>query len=220
MDLEANTLSRIQAKRSSSEALFERSAPDADQIDSAKIFPELIADLLRNGHKVKFRAPGYSMYPTILHDDVITVEPVEAYTLKVGDIALYRKENSLIAHRLIKILKRSERNSRSALQGPQDRSTSPIEERPSTSETLRFILRGDARPASDDPVAAEQILGKVVLIETNSRVIDPYSFKGRLTINVRRMVFRLKRFMNYSEFQNTIPKKACHCEERERRSNL
>ena len=154
------------------------------------------------------------MYPTILHEDVIIVEPVEPSAVKIRDIVLYRVHDSLIAHRVIKILKRS------APQGPQGRSALPIEARPSTSETLLFILCGDARPACDDPVAAEQILGKVVLIETNSRVIDPYSFKGRLTINVRRMVFRLKRFMNYSEFQNTIPKKACHCEERERRSNL
>ena len=218
MDPEANILSRTQAKRSSSETLLERSAPDANRnglkIDSAKIFPGLIADLLRNGHRVKFRAPGYSMYPTILHEDVIIVEPVEPSAVKIRDIVLYRVHDSLIAHRVIKILKRS------APQGPQGRSALPIEARSSTSETLLFILCGDARPACDDPVAAEQILGKVVLIETNSRVIDPYSFKGRLTINVRRMVFRLKRFMNYSEFQNTIPKKACHCEERERRSNL
>jgi hypothetical protein len=198
--VEANNLSKTQAKRSSSETLLERSAPDAARngfkIDRTKIYPELIADLLMNGHRVKFRAPGYSMYPIILHEDVITVEPVEASTIRVGDIALYRKENSLIAHRVIKILERSERNSRSAPQGPQDRSASPIEARPSASETLLFILCGDARPTCDDPVAAEQILGKVVLIETNGHVIDPYSFKAKLTFNVRRLVFRLKRFMN------------------------
>ena len=64
-------------KRSSSEALLKRSAPDANRIDGAKIFPDLISDLLTNGHRVKFRAPGYSMHPTILHEDVITVEPIK-----------------------------------------------------------------------------------------------------------------------------------------------
>ncbi len=165
-------------------------------MDRAKIYPELIADLLFNGHKVKFRAPGYSMYPTILHGDVITIEPVEPSTVKVGDIALYRNENSVIAHRVIKILKRSERNSRSAPQGPQDRSAPRTEAGPSTSETLQFILRGDARPACDDPVAAEHILGKVVFIETNGRGINPYGFKAKLTFIVRRWVLRLKRFQN------------------------
>jgi hypothetical protein len=194
--VEADTLSRTQAKRSSSETLLERSAPKADRIDSTRIYPELIADLLTNGRKVKFRAPGYSMYPTILHEDVITVEPVKPSAVKIGDIILYRVQDKLIAHRVIEILERSERNSRSAPQGPQDRSASSIEARPSASETLLFILCGDARPICDDPVTAEQVLGKVVLVETNGRVIDPYSFKAKLTFNVRRLVFRLKRFMN------------------------
>jgi signal peptidase I len=182
LDQEANILSRTQAKRSSSETLLKRSAPDADRnglkIDSAKIYPDLIVDLLMNGHRVKFRAPGYSMYPTILHEDVITVEPVEAYTLKVGDIALYRKENSLIAHRVVKI--EIKNDSQSSVLSPQS----------------YFILRGDARPASDDPVAAEQVLGKVVRIETNGRGINPYGFKAKITFNVLRLVFRLKRFLN------------------------
>jgi hypothetical protein len=165
-------------------------------MDGAKIYPELIADLLFNGHKVKFRAPGYSMYPTILHEDVIKVEPVKPSAVRIGDIVLYQAQESLIAHRVKKIIKRSERNSRSAPQGPQDRSGSPTGARPSTSETLQFILRGDARPVCDDPVAAEQVLGKVVLIENNGRGLDPYGFKAKLTFNVRRLVFRLKRFLD------------------------
>jgi hypothetical protein len=192
LNLESDTLSRSRAKRSSSETLLKRSAPDADRIDGAKIFPELISDLLTNGHRVKFRAPGYSMHPTILHEDVITVESA----VKVGDIILYRDQQSLIAHRFIKILKRSEKNSRSALQGPQDRSGSPIGARPSTSETLQFILRGDARPISDDPISAEQILGKVVSVERNGRCLNPYSLKVKLAFYIRRLTSRLRRFLN------------------------
>ena len=199
MNLQLDTQSKTQAKRSSSETLIKRSAPDADRngfrTDGAKIYPELIADLLLNGHKVKFRAPGYSMYPTILHDDVITVEPVDPSAVRVGDIVLYQNESSLIAHRIIKILKRSERNSRSAPQGPQDRSAPPIKAGTSTSETLLFILRGDARPACDDPVAAEQILGKVVLVETNGRRIDPYCRRIKLHCKTRRFGSRIKRLL-------------------------
>jgi hypothetical protein len=136
------------------------------------------------------------MYPTILNGDEITVAPIKSDAIRVGDMILYRDQESLIAHRVIKILKRSERNSRSAPQGPQGRSASPIEAGTSTSETLLFILRGDARPACDDPVAAEHILGKVVLIETNGRNINPYGFKAKLTFIVRRLVLRLKRFQN------------------------
>ncbi len=136
------------------------------------------------------------MYPTILHEDVITVDPVDASAVKVGDIILYRDQQNLIAHRVIKILKRSEKNSRSAPQGPQDRSASPIGAGPSTSETLQFILRGDARPAGDDPINAEQILGKVVSVERNGCCINPYSLKVKLTFYVRRLASRLKRFLS------------------------
>jgi signal peptidase I len=151
-------------------------------MDGAKIYPELIADLLFNGHKVKFRAPGYSMYPTILHEDVITVEPVETSDIRVGDIILYRDRANLIAHRVVKIeIKNDTQN---------DPQSSVL------STQSCFILRGDARPACDDPVAAEQVLGKVVLIETNGRGLDPYGFKSKLTFNVRRLAYRLKRFLN------------------------
>ena len=196
MNLALNTLSKTQARRSSSETLLKRSAPDADQIDDAKLFPNLISDILNSGHRVRFRAPGYSMYPTILHQDVITIEPVDASAVKVGDIILYRVQQSLIAHRVVKILKRSEKNSHSAPQGPQDRSGSPFGARPSTSETLSFILRGDARPFSDEPINAEQILGKVVSVERDNRGINPYSLKVKLTLYIRRLASRLKRFLN------------------------
>ena len=135
------------------------------------------------------------MYPIILNGDRITVELIRPELIKVGDILLYQSEDNLIAHRVIKILKRSEKNSRSAPQGPQDRSASPIEAGPSTSETLLFILRGDARPACDAPVAAEQILGKVVFIESNGHGLDPYGLRIKLTAIVRRIVSRLKKFL-------------------------
>jgi hypothetical protein len=164
-------------------------------MNGVKIYPELIADLLNNGHRVKFRAPGHSMYPTILNGDEITVEPIKPDAIEVGDIILYQVKENPIAHRVINILKRSERNSRSAPQGPQDRSGSPTWARPS-SETLQFILRGDASPACDAPVAAEQVLGKIVFIDSNGRGLDPYGFKVKLTAIVRRFVLRLKRFLN------------------------
>jgi signal peptidase I len=182
LDLEANTVSKIQAKRSSSGTLLERSAPNTDRIDSTKIYPELVADLLMNGRRVKFRAPGYSMYPTILNGDEITVEPIRPEAIDVGDIILYRDQENLIAHRVVKIEIKNDtsKDSQSSVLSPQS----------------YFILRGDARPACDDPVAAGQVLGKVVRIETGGRGIDPYSFRAKLTFNVRRLVFRLRRFLN------------------------
>jgi signal peptidase I len=177
-----DTLLRTRAKRSSSKTLIKRSAPDAYRLDDAKVFPNLVSDLLNIGHRVRFRAPGYSMYPTILHEDVITVEPVKVESIKVGDIVLYQSENSVIAHRVVKIENKGDihTDSQSSALSPQS----------------CFILRGDARPACDDPIYVEQILGKIVSVERNGRCIDPYSLKFKLIRYARRLLSRLKRLLN------------------------
>jgi hypothetical protein len=82
------------------------------------------------------------------------------------------------------ILKRSEENLRSVLQGPQDRSIS---------ETLEFLLRGDAAIKDDAPVGSAQILGKVVAIERNGRRIDPYYLRIKLHYKIRRLASRIKK---------------------------
>lgn len=190
LNLESDSLSETRAKRSSSETLIKHSAPGTDRngvwINAAKIFPELIFDLLTDGHKVKFRSPGDSMYPTIRNGDVITVIPIETASITIGDIILYRHKSGATAHRVVRTLKQSEEDSRSAPRGSQNRSLS---------ETLLFFLRGDAAVVFDDPVSAEQILGKVTLVEREGRHIDPYSFKAFICFKARRMAARLKRFL-------------------------
>ena len=138
-------------------------------------FTQICTDLLHSGKLVRFKAPGHSMYPTILNGDEITVEPIRPKAVKVGDIVLYQNEDDLIAHRVVRIENISD--TQSSVLSPQS----------------CFALRGDARPACDAPVAAEQILGKVVLIERNGRLIDPYGFKVKLISIVRRFASGLKR---------------------------
>jgi len=95
------------------------------------------------------------MHPTICHGDVITVEPVPTPKLKRGDIILYRSQSGFIAHRIVKIKKRN-------------------------GEGLTYILKGDASATCDEPVETQQVLGKVVFLERNHRIIDPYSLRVRL----------------------------------------
>jgi hypothetical protein len=188
--LELNTLSKSRAKRSSSETLLKRSAPGAEwnrlRIDNTDLFSETIEETLNCGHSIRFRALGNSMYPTICDGDLITVEPIEPSNVIVSDIILYRHKSGVAAHRVMRILKRSEKKSRSALQGPQDHSLS---------ETLQFFLRGDAAINYDDPVRADQILGKVVSIERNDRRLDPYRLRIKLHYKARRFVSSLRRFV-------------------------
>jgi signal peptidase I len=182
LNIESNTITKSRAKRSSSETLLKRSAPEAEWNglwnDDTDIFPEMIEEILKQDHSIRFRAPGDSMYPTICDGDVITVMPIETASIIIGDIILYRHKSGVIAHRVMRIIKRS---------APKD------SQNRSSSETLQFILRGDAALVFDDPVSADHILGKVTLVEREGRHINPYSFKATICFKARRLATRLKR---------------------------
>jgi signal peptidase I len=108
------------------------------------------------------------MHPTIRNGDVITVNPVAPAKLKRGDIILYRFRGGLITHRIVNIDERD-------------------------GWGLTFILRGDASTTCDDPVEADQVLGKVVCLERNHRIIDPYSLRVRLWSTLYLWLAGLKR---------------------------
>ena len=68
----------------------------------SNVFFEVAEEVLRRGHRVRFRAEGASMHPTIRAGETITVKPASPAELEVGDIALYRTERGVIAHRVIR----------------------------------------------------------------------------------------------------------------------
>ncbi|MGD9322053.1 MAG: S24 family peptidase, partial [Desulfobacteraceae bacterium] len=122
---------------------------DISSLNSNHLLLDLSTELLGRGKRVRFRAPGRSMYPTIRENEAITVEPVALQDVKVGDIILFRSGESVVAHRVMRIEK---------VEG----------------KASRFILREDTWGTLDEPVEAEQILGKVVSVERAGRNIDPY----------------------------------------------
>lgn len=188
MNLNSDSLSKARTQRSSSEALINLSAPATDRngvgINGAKIFPDLISDLLTDGHMVKFRAPGDSMYPTICDGDVITVMPIESASITIGDIILYRHSSKVVAHRVTRIAKSDT---------SQFQHSAPTPQSSVHSTQYLFLLRGDAAITDDAPVSSEQILGKVVSIERNGRQIDPYHLRIKLRYKIRRLACHIKR---------------------------
>ena len=137
-------------------------------------FVRICTELLRQGYQVKFKAPGHSMYPTICDGDLITVGPIKPADICVGDIILYHHENGVVAHRVINI-------------------HAPQSSVPSTQHL--FLLRGDSAIKYDDPIRADQILGKVVSIERNGRRFDPYRLRIKLHYKTRRTASRIKRLL-------------------------
>ncbi len=159
------------------------------------MFQELVIDLLKDGYKVSFNAPGHSMYPTIMANESVVVEPVEPLTVHKGDIVLYRSNGSLIAHRVLGVVRDDKADEFSSLIeafSPEDQlagenaplkleqgNTSQDPKRCCSSEKRFFILRGDASRTFDEPVKSDQILGKVISIERNGNSLNPYSLQAQ-----------------------------------------
>jgi hypothetical protein len=113
-------------------------------------FVQLSSDLLSGGYSVRFRASGGSMRPAICHGDVLTVGPVAPMNITPGSVAVYRRSDRLLAHRVVRI-------------DADD------------SGALVFVLCGDAASGCDAPVAATQMLGEVVKVERRTSAIRRYA---------------------------------------------
>lgn len=131
-------------------------------------FVSVSIDLLERGHKVRLRAPGWSMHPAIRDGASITVVPVSPLELRRGDIVFYRSNGNVFAHRVVSIEKQEE-------------------------HTLRFTLRGDALGSPDESVESQQILGKVISVGQSGNSFDPYSWRAKMYQKVRIFASRLKR---------------------------
>ena len=178
------------------------------------MFQELVIDLLKDGYKVSFNAPGHSMYPTILANESVVVEPVEPMTVHKGDIVLYRSNGSLIAHRVLGIVRDDRAREFSSLIeafAPKEQlteETAPLKSQndfclqeasgvDASSDTYFFILRGDAARTIDDPVQSDQIIGKVVSIERNGNSLNPYSLQHKITTLLLKATLRLKSILGF-----------------------
>jgi signal peptidase I len=111
----------------------------------ARLLGSLIEQMLARGHRVQFRAEGASMHPTIRDGESIAIAPVDAADIVAGDVVLFRHDARLLAHRVVRV-------------------TSCGAER-------MFELRGDAKSASDAPVPSDAVIGRVVGVARNGRVI-------------------------------------------------
>jgi signal peptidase I len=109
-----------------------------------------------SGQRVRFPAPGKSMQPAIRDGEVVTVEPLSPSDVGKGDIILYRREEALIAHRVVRIIRKK------AHWSTQPSAIGPY---------AMFVLRGDASTTCDLPVERGQVLGRVIAVERQGRSI-------------------------------------------------
>ena len=138
-----------------------------------KSFADLVAQLLRLGHSVRFRAKGQSMHPTIRDGERITAKPADPADVRVSDIILYRAKRGLIAHRVVE------------MRSPEH-----------SSLITSFIVRGDGSDSADEPVEGRQVLGKVVSVERNRRNVMLAGPRAKIARALRPYGSRFKRWIS------------------------
>lgn len=113
----------------------------------ASVQLELAAQILAAGGKVRLRALGNSMLPTLWPGDLVTIDGASCHDALPGDLVLVLVNQRPLIHR---VRKRFERDG-----------------------LVRWVTRGDAVPQSDPPVAQSDLLGTVSSIQRNRRAIIP-----------------------------------------------
>ncbi len=104
---------------------------------------ELNKKVLQSGATVKIQLSGTSMFPYLKKNDIGYYQFIAPELLQKGDIVAFEQHENFITHRLIKI-----------------------------SNSNLFLTRGDACIDFDKTIGASAIIGKLIKIERNGKLIS------------------------------------------------
>ena len=96
----------------------------------------LAVEVLRKTGNLRLTAFGNSMLPTLFPGDILAIKAEPLAEIRAGDVVLFARHDRFFIHRT---LRRRQENS----------------------ETM-LLTRGDAMPQADQPVTANELLGKIV----------------------------------------------------------
>jgi signal peptidase I len=107
---------------------------------------DLAVEVLRAAGQVRLAARGYSMLPSLWPGDVLTIRAATFEQLTAADLVLYSRDGRFFIHRVLR---------RGQVDGQ-----------------LRWVTRGDSMPHPDQPVSADEVLGKVVAVERDGQALE------------------------------------------------
>jgi signal peptidase I len=126
---------------------------------SSRGLAEMISSMMAKGIQIKIRAKGWSMEPFIRNQDVLTIAPFIQNKIKLGEIVAFKTSKSdksfrLGIHRVIQIL-----------------------------DHENYLIKGDNSSIDPDGIVPRnQILGKIITIERNNRIVRLGVGKDRFII--------------------------------------
>ncbi|MGA2482435.1 MAG: S24/S26 family peptidase [Candidatus Acidiferrales bacterium] len=119
---------------------------------------ERTAKHVARGGRVCLRVHGVSMLPWVRPRDIVVVRGTQLEAIRCGDLVLFARHGRLFVHRVV--------------------------EKRDLAWNSHLLAKGDSHPKPDDPIHAEELLGRVVRIHRGKRRIDldtPWeSFKSSL----------------------------------------
>ena len=129
----------------------------AGKLSLVKNLPMLMKQPRESKDFIFVEADGFSMWPFIKTGERLIVKNIPMVDLKIGDIVLYRSSGVLICHRVIN--------------------------KTETDKTTFLFVRGDNAIGSPERVTCEMLMGKVVGVFKNKRIIKFTSWHWRCTNN-------------------------------------
>ncbi|MCQ6277203.1 hypothetical protein JMM81_20220 [Bacillus sp. V3B] len=152
------------------------------------VFDKETIKLLKNALKrdgfIQLPAVGDSMFPFIRQDDLCRFEVCDPSRLKKGQIILfYSQTGQLVAHRFYY--------------------------RKDIRSVLHFVFKGDTNLGFDLPVQADQLIGKLMIIEKYPATIGVNNFSvriwGRLILTFPVLSGLLRKYLNWRQsFQHWV----------------
>jgi hypothetical protein len=111
----------------------------------------LAEEVVRAFGEVRLRVFGTSMVPSILPGDLVLIQRAGLHEVSPGEVVLFLQKGRLFVHRVV------------------DREFLAVAGRPKES---RLITRGDRLRHEDPPVTAPELLGRVVSIKRDDRIVE------------------------------------------------
>ena len=115
-----------------------------------------VEELINEGKAVQIKPRGYSMYPLIVPGrDAVIVQKEDLSKLKRGDVALYRRDGSiLVIHRICRISEKG------------------------------YYMVGDNQTEIEGPLRPDQIRGKMVALIRNGKELDVRLLRYRIPCSI------------------------------------
>jgi len=111
---------------------------------SGKALVELLRAVIENGKPFRFRASGFSMYPFIRNQDILTISPLSPCSPRLGNVVafIHPETGRLVVHRVVGRMGES------------------------------YLTKGDNSSEMDGAISKSNILGHVSHVERGGRSIS------------------------------------------------